>query len=87
MESEQLVFVSHQVNMMQIDTMQNNNFLQKNPTRYYGYSAEFQINTMMRMAANDHYAILFWFAERKDSSNAQVESEKEIRTNGNGGPR
>lgn len=37
--------------------------------------------------AIDRYVILFRFAERKDSSSAQVESEKEIRTNGNGGPR
>jgi len=29
MELEQLVFVRHQVNMMQIDTMQNNDFLQQ----------------------------------------------------------
>lgn len=46
-----------------------------------------QINSMSRAAAIDRYAILFWSAERKDSSSAQVESEKEIRTNGNGGPR
>jgi len=38
-------------------------------------------------AMTDWYVILFRFAERKDSSSAQVESEKEIRTNGNGGPR
>lgn len=39
---------------------------------------------MMTKTTIDRYAILFRFAERKDSG---VESEKEIRTNGNGGPR
>ncbi|RLU21115.1 hypothetical protein DMN91_005488 [Ooceraea biroi] len=37
--------------------------------------------------ATDRFAILLWFIERKDSSSTQVESEKEIRTSGNGGPR
>lgn len=69
--------------MMQIDA---SNFLQK-MIGHYVYPAEFQINSMTRAAAIDRYAILFWSAERKDSSSAQVESEKEIRTNGNGGPR
>lgn len=42
---------------------------------------------MMQTAAIDRHTILFRFAERKDSSGVQVESEKEIRANGNGGPR
>ena len=66
---------------MQIDA---DNFSHK-MTDHYGYPAESQIS--MNSCDTDQYVVLFRFAERKDSSSAQVESEKEIRTNGNGGPR